>query len=139
VNCIGKGKAHKKYELGTKASRRWWENPSLNIHDSQILIDVISQSTEQRGVYQECATCDRGYRGKFKVDETQSLISEPSGKRAVHYQCSKMRKRFQRRAGSEPIIGHLKSDFRVARNFFKGRVYDSINLMLSATGYNLKT
>lgn len=49
-----------------------------------------------------------------------------------------MRKRFRRRAGIEPIIGHLKSDFRLARNFLKGSIGDSINLMLAAATFNFK-
>ncbi|PID76979.1 MAG: hypothetical protein CSB24_03740 [Deltaproteobacteria bacterium] len=49
-----------------------------------------------------------------------------------------MRKRFRRRAGIEPIIGHLKSDFRLARNFLKGSIGDSVNLMLSAAAFNFK-
>ena len=45
---------------------------------------------------------------------------------------------FRRRAGIEPIIGHLKSDYRLLRNYLKGNVGDSINLMLAAAAYNFK-
>jgi len=43
-----------------------------------------------------------------------------------------------KRAGIEPIIGHLKSDYRLIRNFLKGSVGDSINLMLAAAAFNFK-
>ena len=59
-------------------------------------------------------------------------------KRASAYEKRKAGKRFRRRAGIEPVIGHLKSDFRLLRNYLKGSVGDSINLMLAAAAYNLK-
>jgi hypothetical protein len=37
----------------------------------------------------------------------------------------------------EPRIGHLKSDFRLGRNFLKGQVGDAINLLLAAAASNL--
>jgi IS5 family transposase len=147
VYCIGKGKAHKKYEFGAKASIVVTKDSGIivgavshptNIHDSKTLIDVISQSTELRGVCPEVAICDRGYRGKSNVGETKVLIPKPPGKKATAYQRQKTRLRFRRRAGIEPIIGHLKSDFRLARNFLKGSVGDSINLMLAAAAFNFK-
>jgi IS5 family transposase len=42
-----------------------------------------------------------------------------------------------RRAAIEPRIGHLKSDFRLDRNFLKGQVGDAINLLLAAAASNL--
>ena len=48
------------------------------------------------------------------------------------------RQKFRRRAAIEPIIGHLKSDHRMARNFLKGFKGDEINLLLAATAFNLK-
>jgi len=72
------------------------------------------------------------------VGETQILIPKPSGKRATSYQRQKARKRFRKRAGIEPIIGHLKSDYRLIRNYLKGTVGDSINLMLAAAAFNFK-
>jgi hypothetical protein len=43
-----------------------------------------------------------------------------------------------RRAAIEPVIGHLKADFRLARNFLKGTAGDLINALLAATAWNLK-
>lgn len=147
IYCIGKGKAHKKYEFGAKASIAVTKNSGIivaavshpeNIHDSKTLTEVISQASELRGQCPKVAICDRGYRGKSKVGETQILIPKPSGKRATPYQRQVARKRFRRRAGIEPIIGHLKSDYRLMRNYLKGTVGDSINLMLAAAAFNFK-
>jgi transposase, IS5 family len=41
-------------------------------------------------------------------------------------------------AGIEPTIEHLKTDYRLERNFYKGLVGDVINLMLAAAAYNFK-
>ena len=60
--------------------------------------------------------CSRGYRGKRIVDGTRIEIPKKPLKRTSAYKKRKDRKRFRRRAGIEPIIGHLKSDFRLLRN-----------------------
>lgn len=51
---------------------------------------------------------------------------------------SKKRKLFRKRAGIEPVIGHLKSDYRLGRNFLKGLAGDQINLLMAASAFNLK-
>ncbi|MFT7036845.1 MAG: IS5 family transposase, partial [Cyclobacteriaceae bacterium] len=50
----------------------------------------------------------------------------------------KKRKHFRRRAAIEPVIGHLKSDHRAAKNFLKGQLGDSINFIMAAAGFNYK-
>ena len=50
----------------------------------------------------------------------------------------KQKKYFRKRAGIEPVIGHLKADHRLSRNFYKGIFGDNINVMLAATGFNFK-
>lgn len=50
----------------------------------------------------------------------------------------KKHKLFRKRAGIEPSIGHLKSDFRSGRNFYKGVVGDAVNVLLAAAAYNFK-
>jgi hypothetical protein len=42
----------------------------------------------------------------------------------------------RRRAAVEPVIGHLKDDHRMGRNYLKGRDGDRINAVLAAAGYN---
>jgi len=147
VYCIAKGKDHKKYEFGAKASIALTKDSGIivgavshdkNTHDSKTLIEVISQSTELRGQCPSVVICDRGYQGKSQIGETEVLIPKPSGTRATAYQKQKARKRFRKRAGIEAIIGHLKSDHRMIRNFLKGSVGDSINLMLAAAAFNFK-
>jgi IS5 family transposase len=42
----------------------------------------------------------------------------------------------RRRAAVEPVIGHLKSDHRMDRNFLQDREGDRMNALLAAVGYN---
>lgn len=42
------------------------------------------------------------------------------------------------KAGIEPVIGHLKEDHRLSRNYYKGITGDEINVMLAAAGFNFK-
>ena len=76
--------------------------------------------------------CDRGYRGKSEVEDVKIILPKPSLKRDNRYQKDKKRNKCQRRAAIEPIIGHLKPDFRLSRNYLKGIVGDEINLLMSA-------
>jgi IS5 family transposase len=48
------------------------------------------------------------------------------------------RKRFRSRAGIEAVIGHLKSDFRMAQNYLGGEVGIQINAFMSCTAWNLR-
>jgi len=50
----------------------------------------------------------------------------------------KLSKAHRKRAAIEPIIGHLKSDHRLGRNFYKEVVGDNINIMLAAAAFNFK-
>lgn len=147
VYCLSKGKEHKKYEFGAKASIVTTKNSGIivgalsfakNTYDGHTLDPVLKQVERLRGKRPEIGICDRGYRGVSRVGDTQILIPKPPGKRASSYEKQKARKRFRRRAGIEPIIGHLKSDFRLKRNFLAGIEGDSINLMMAAAAFNFK-
>ena len=47
-----------------------------------------------------------------------------------------IRREMRRRAAIEPVIGHLKDDHRMRRNYLKGRDGDRSNAVLAAAGYN---
>jgi len=47
-----------------------------------------------------------------------------------------IRREMKRRAAVEPVIGHLKAEHRLGRNYLKGRDGDRINAVLAAAGYN---
>ena len=147
VYCMSKGKAHKKYEYGCKASVVLTQKTGIivgamtfdtNVYDGHTLEDVLAQTQELTGRAPKTATVDRGYKGKQIVGETQINIPKPPLKKDNDYQKRKKRKHFRRRAAIEPIIGHLKSDHRAARNFLKGQEGDNINFIMAAAGFNFK-
>ena len=147
VYAITKGKDHKKYEYGTKASIVATKDSgvivgvashSKNEHDSKTLEVALTSANQTRTTPIKEAICDRGYRGVKEVLGTTICIPGTPLKRDSEYQKQNKREKFKRRAAIEPIIGHLKSDFRLARNYLKGFIGDQINLLLAATAWNLK-
>jgi IS5 family transposase len=81
---------------------------------------------------------DRGGRGKPNIKGVTISTPKPLKKSASAYQKRKTRKKFRRRAAIEPVIGHLKTDFRMGQNYLNGRNSPKINALLAATGWNLK-
>jgi len=147
VYCMSRGKAHKKYEYGNKASVVLTQKTGIivgaktfkaNVYDGHTLEDVLAQTRELTGKMPKTAGVDRGYKGKQTVGDTLINIPKPPLKKDNAYQKQKKRKHFRRRAAIEPVIGHLKSDHRAARNFLKGQMGDSINFMMAAAGFNFK-
>jgi IS5 family transposase len=147
VYAITKGKDHKKYEYGTKASIVTTKESGVivgvsahknNTHDSKTLEAALTSANHHRTLPIKEAICDRGYRGVKEVLGTTICIPDKPKKRDTNYQKEQKRKKFKRRAAIEPIIGHLKSDYRLSRNYLKGFVGDEINLLLAATAWNLK-
>lgn len=147
VLCIAKGKDHKPYEYGNKVSIASTAKGNIivgavsherNCHDSHTLPGVLHHIKISRGKAVKNGICDRGYRGKKEVDGTQIILPQNPLKRDNRYQQEKKRKRCRRRAAIEPIIGHLKADFRLCRNFLKGTLGDEINLLMAAAAWNIK-
>ena len=99
--------------------------------------DVLSHIESSRGEEVKHAVCDRGYRGKKTFGNTEVILPSVPLKRDNRYQRDKKRKRCRRRAAIEPIIGHLKTDFRLSRNFLKGITGDNINLLMAACAWNM--
>ena len=82
--------------------------------------------------------CDIGYRGVKEVDGTIICIPGTPKKIDTKYLKEQKRKKFRRRAATKPVIGHLKSDHRLLRNYLKGFIGDEINLLLAAAAFNFK-
>jgi len=47
-------------------------------------------------------------------------------------------RKLKRRNAVEPVIGHLKSNGRLARNFLKGVEGDAMNALLCGSGHNMR-
>lgn len=145
VCCISKGKEHKKYEFGNKASFVKTDSGVIvgamgfrNEYDGHTLPQVLEQVERLTGKCPEKAKVDRGYRGKKQIGETQILIPSTPKKSHSYYQRKKLSNAHKKRAAIEPIIGHIKLDHRLNRNFYKGIVGDNLNIMLAAAAFNFK-
>ena len=141
VDCISKGKAHKRYEFGVKASIAVTAKESFivgarsypgNPYDGHTLKDQLQQVETLTGTKPETCFVDRGYKGSG-VEDINVLIA--GQKRGVP---KKEKRWIGRRNSVEPIIGHLKSDGKLKRCFLKGVLGDAINVILSASGQNLR-
>ena len=146
--CIAKGKAHKKYEFGNKiglitsskeliitAIKSFEGNP----HDSKTIAPLLDQMEEHLNFQPKEVIYDRGGKGQKQIRNTK--ISTPDYKplkRDTAYQKQVKRKKFRRRAAIEPVIGHLKSSFRMGQNYLSGKQSPQTNAYLAATGWNLK-
>ena len=147
VQCMSKGKEHKKYEFGSKVSIITTKNSGViigalnierNVHDSKTLEPSLEQQQRLTGIILKNNFVDRGFRGVKEVLGTKIIIPDSPGKNRTAYQKQKLRKGFKRRAAIEPKIGHLKQDHRLSRNFYSGIKGDNINVMLAAAAMNFK-
>ena len=147
VSCIGKGKAHKKYEFGSKAAIVTTKTGGIIVgaksfsgtpYDGDTLKALLAQVGDVRGSAPQTAYCDRGFRGRKLVGEPSIAIPGAPQPGATEHAKRKARKNFGRRSAIEPVIGHLKSDFRLARNYLKGTIGDAINLLLAAAAFNFR-
>lgn len=143
--CISKGKEHKKYEFGNKASFVKTDSGVIvgamgfrNEYDGHTLAPALEQVKRLVGKLPKRAKVDRGYRGEKRIQETEILIPSNSPKAKTENQKRKLSQAHRKRAGIEPVIGHIKADHRLGRNFYKGIVGDNINIMLAAAGFNFK-
>ncbi len=145
VRCIAKGKEGKQYEFGNKSGIGITRKTGIvvsaigfkgNPYDGHILDDQLDQTERMTGKSPKFAIVDRGFRGKKKIGDTEICIPRPI-KNATAYQKHKIRLRFRARAGIEPVIGHIKHDHRMIRNYLKGVLGDNINTIMAATGFNL--
>ena len=143
VECIAKGKVHKRYEFGCKTSvattsKKNWIVAALALHgnpyDEHTLSSAIRQVERLTGHSPQDVMVDQGYRGHGYVGSASVHVVRSISKRAMRA----LRRMLKRRAAIEPTIGHLKSDNRLDRNYLIGRAGDRINAVLSAAGYNLR-
>lgn len=85
------------------------------------------------GVTPERAYVDRGYRGHDYPHKHRVFRS--GQKRGVH---GVIKRELRRRSVVEPVIGHLKSDGHLGRNYLKGELGDQQNALFTAAGYNFR-
>jgi IS5 family transposase len=148
VECIGKGKAHRPYEFGVKVSvattHRHARGGQFVIHakalpgnpyDGHTLATVIPDMEALVGNTLKRAFVDKGYRGHNAPPDYKFRVFIAGQKRRV---TPKIKREMRRRSAVEPVIGHLKSEHRMGRNYLWHRQGDAINAVLAAVGYNFR-
>jgi IS5 family transposase len=142
VDCISKGKAHKRYEFGCKVSvaatsRGGWFVGALAFHgnpyDGHTYAATLAQ-VERLSRLPEYVYVDQGYRGHGWDGESTVYVDKRRRGRTARSVWRWMK----RRAAIEPGIGHLKQEHRMDRNRLKGVSGDRMNAILSAAGMNFR-
>ena len=142
VECLSKGKPHKKWEFGNKVSfvttaKGNWIVGAQGLHgspyDGRILRNALEQTERLVGRMPEQVACDQGYRKHGCSDLTRVLITDRKPRKT-----KLIRKWLKRRNAIEPIIGHLKAEHRLDRNRLKGVQGDRLNPVLVACGFNFR-
>jgi IS5 family transposase len=148
VECIGKGKAHRPYEFGVKVSVATTLSHAKggqfvthvkalpgNPYDGHTLATVIPDMEALIGNIIERLILDKGYRGHNAPPEYKFRVFISGQKRRM---TPKIKRELRRRSAVEPVIGHLKSEHRMGRNFLWHRQGDATNAVLAAVGYNFR-
>ena len=148
VECISKGKAHAPYEFGVKVSLATTLNRSKggqlalhakalpgNPYDGHTLAEIIPDMEAMIGVELERILVDAGYRGHNAPLSHRFRIYTAGQKRRM---TPAIKREMRRRAAIEPVIGHLKNEHRMRRNYLAHAQGDAINAILAAAGYNFR-
>jgi len=144
VECISKGKAHKRYEFGVKVGitsthhGNWIVGVQSfpgNPYDGHTLNASLEQTERLTGRKIKDAFVDLGYRGHDHKGKTiVHIVDGRKLKKLTRY----VRGLYKRRSAIEPIIGHVKNDNGMSKNWLKGEDGDMINAILSCCGYNMR-
>ena len=141
VECIAKGKAHKKYEFGVKMSLAVTQRDNFIVgalalpgtpFDGHTLSAALHQVEQLTGIKPERCFVDRGYRGHGIKDVSVHIAGQKRGVTRA------LRRALKRRNAIEPIIGHTKHDGLMGRNYLLGSTGDAMNAILAAAGHNLR-
>ena len=141
VDCISKGKAHKRYEFGTKVTVATTTTGGFvvgmralpgNPYDGHTLHEALEQVEILTDRRPDMAFVDRGYRG-HGVETVKVFIS--GARRGVTRTIAKL---LRRRSAIEPMIGHMKTDGRLTRCPLKGTTGDALFAVLCGCGHNIR-
>ncbi len=146
VECIGKGKAHAPYEFGVKVSVATTLKRSKggqfalhvkalpgNPYDGHTLATIIPDMERTIGAEIGRILADAGYRGHNAPLSHKFRVFTTGQKRRMTPQ---IKREMRRRAAVEPVIGHIKNEHRMDRNYLAHAQGDAINAILAAVGYN---
>ena len=148
-NCIAKGKPDKPYEFVNKvglitggkrgkkiilAIKAFLDNP----FDGHTIEPLLNQMETNEIKLPNELVYDRGGKGKQEIKGVKIIIPSSPQKTDAMYQKQRKRKKCRARAAIEPIISHLKTDYRMQQNYLWSAKGTQINALMAATAWNLK-
>ena len=142
VECINKGKSRQPYEFGVKVSVMTTHKEGLvvgmrslpgNPYDGYILHLALEQAAVLTQQQPKEVFVDLGYRG----------ATVPAGVKVYHRKLrrgitARLKRDIRRRSAIEPVIGHMKNDGRLRRNWLQGTAGDAFHAILCGCGHNLR-
>jgi transposase, IS5 family len=106
-----------------------------NPYDGHTLAKVIPAMEAMIGNVIERLIADAGYRGHNAPSDRKLRVFTAGQKRRM---TPTIKREMKRRSAVEPVIGHLKEDHRMDRNYLAHSTGDAINAILAAAGYNFR-
>ena len=106
-----------------------------NPYDGHTLKGSLKQVKKLTGWDVKEVYVDLGYRGHGVTGDTKVHVVNF---RTMAKKVRSVKRWFKRRAAIEPVIGHLKQDNGMQRNFLQGEKGDKINALLSGCGFNMR-
>ena len=103
-----------------------------NPYDGHTVDSQIEQIEVLTGATPKIALVDRGYRGVEAAAGTRLLVSH------TRRLPKSLKKLLKRRQVVEPMIGHMKSDGLLDKNWLKGSLGDAMHALLCGAGHNLR-
>lgn len=142
VACINKGKSRQPYEFGVKVSVMTTHKEGLvvgmrslpgNPYDGHTLHLALEQAAVLMQQQPKEVFVDLGYRG----------ATVPAGVKVYHRKLrrgitARLKRDIRRRSAIEPVIGHMKNDGRLRRNWLQGTEGDAFHAILCGCGHNLR-
>jgi IS5 family transposase len=96
---------------------------------------ALAQAEKLSGLKCEDVYVDRGYQGAAKYVQENNI--HIAGRRLKNLTRTALNW-LKRRSAIEPIIGHMKSDNRMDRNYLKGKDGDRMNAIFAGSGFNFR-
>lgn len=141
VECLAKGKARTPYEFGVKVSLAVTAKEGLVVgmrsmpgspYDGHTVDSQLEQVAILSGEVPKIVLADRGYRGVEPASGARLLISH------TRRLPKRLKKLLKRRQVVEPMIGHMKADGLLGKNWLKGAEGDALHALLCGAGHNLR-
>jgi len=106
-----------------------------NPYDGHTLATIIPQMEATIGAEIGRVLADAGYKGHNAPESHKFRVYTAGQKRRM---TPAIKREMRRRAAIEPVIGHIKNEHRMGRNYLAHEQGDAVNAILAAAGYNFR-